>query len=334
MKHTIINTLQGIAIGDAFGFGLEFKSRPWILEHVHFDRFISMTNPVWKTTHSPDPGTYSDDTEHTIAVTEALLTDKPFSAELLLEKFRYEYETDKAHKGYPRQGHGSIEHWYTGEKTIDEIRTLQSLRDDPGNAPVMRAIPIAFTNKETLRDYAIINADVTHPNKAARQASLLTVLTAWHFLRNQGTAATLFPFLVRELADDELTRQLTVIDALPKPEQLSERDFVTLHGIQPLPYVSWDPNVYGLPCAALKTALNVAYVMKHSTSAFEALKYSIRMGGDVDSLAAVCTGIACGAYGPESLPRFLFEQTEGLDRMRQLGEKIYAQFFTEPTTSS
>jgi ADP-ribosylglycohydrolase len=328
MKHTIINTLQGVAIGDAFGVGIEFKSRPWILEHVHFNHIIPRTNNVWKSNGFPlDPGTYSDDTEHTIAVAEALLADAPFTADLLLEKFKHEYETDKQIKGYPRQGHGSIEHWYTGEKTIDEVRTAQSLRDDPGNAPVMRAIPITFTDRETLHDYAIINADVTHPNEAARQASLITVLTAWHFIRNQGTCETLFPFLIQELNNGDLTALLTTIDALPHPDQLTESDFVILHGVQPLPFVPWDNNIYGLPCAALKTAINVAYVMKHSTSAFDALKYSIRMGGDVDSLAAVCTGIASGTYGTDSLPQFLFEQTEGLDRMQKLGEKLYEKFF-------
>jgi ADP-ribosylglycohydrolase len=51
------------------------------------------------------------------------------------------------------------------------------------------------------------------------------------------------------------------------------------------------------------------------------------MGGDVDSLAAVCTGIASGTYGTDSLPQFLFEQTEGLDRMQKLGEKLYEKFF-------
>ncbi len=328
MKHTIINTLQGVAIGDAFGVGIEFKSRPWILKHVHFDHIIPRTNNVWKSNGFPlDPGTYSDDTEHTIAVAEALLSNEPFSKDLLLEKFKHEYETDKNIKGYPRQGHGSIEHWYTGEKTIDEVRTAQSLREDPGNAPVMRAIPIAFTDHETLRDYAIINADVTHPHIAARHASLITVLTAWHFLRNQGTSDTLFSFLNNELANKGIAEQLAAIDALPHPEQLTESDFVVLHGIQPLPFIPWDNNIHGLPCAALKTALNVAYIMKHSTSAFDALKHSIRMGGDIDSLAAVCTGIASGTYGTDSLPRFLFEQTEGLDRMQQLGEKLYEKFF-------
>ena len=47
--------------------------------------------------------------------------------QILLEKFKNEYESDKRRKGYPRDGHGSIEDWYTGKKTIEEVRAAQAL---------------------------------------------------------------------------------------------------------------------------------------------------------------------------------------------------------------
>ena len=77
----------------------------------------------------------------------------------------------------------------------------------------------------------------------------------------------------------------------------------------------------------MKTAINVVYVLKHSNSGFEALQNSIRMGGDVDSLASVCTGIAGGKYGLDSLPEFLLEQTEGFSRIEMLGGRLYEKFF-------
>lgn len=328
MKERIINTFKGVAIGDAFGIGLEFKSRFWIKENVHFDKYIN----VWRDgKNNIHPGTYSDDTEHTFGVIEALLSDKPFTADLLLEKFRHEYEADKQRKGYPRDGHGSIEDWYTGEKTIESIRSAQASREDPGNAPVMRALPLAFIAWNDMHSYAIINADVTHPNDNGRKASLLTVLTAWHFLRNNGEAHNLIAFLLENCNDDVARNALKKIDRLPLPGKLSGEDYVFLHGPQPLPYISWDKNIYGLSCAAMKTALNVVYVLKHSSSAFEALQHSINMGGDIDSLAAVSTGIAAGKYGLDSLPQFLLEQTEGLARMEAVGERFYHKFSREYT---
>ena len=279
MKQTIINTLKGVAIGDAFGVGIEFKSRPWIRENIHFDKFVN----VWKGgKNNILPGTYSDDTEHTIGVVEALLSDEKFSTDLLLAKFKHEYEADKVRKGYPRDGHGSIEDWYTGKKTIEEVRQSQASREDPGNAPVMRAVPLAFIAQQNVLKYATINADSTHPNPAGRKASLLTVLTAWHFLRQNGTVDDLISFLHSHIKDEAIKEALEKVDLLPAPDELTEEDYLFLHGEQPLPYIKWDTNIYGLPCAAMKPALNAVYVLKHSTTAFEALKNSINMGGDVD----------------------------------------------------
>lgn len=324
MKETIINSLKGVAIGDAFGLGVEFKSRPWIKENVHFDKYINVWNGG---KNNIVPGAYSDDTEHTIGVIEALLSDEIFSTDLLLAKFKKEYEADKQAKGYPREGHGSIEKWYTGEKTIEEVRQAQASREDPGNAPVMRAVPLAFVSKSNLYDYAVINANSTHPNDAGRNASFLTALTAWHFLRDNGSTDNLIAFLLGYTGDLEARRLLESVDVLPPPDKLLMGHYLFLHGTQPLEHIRWDKNIYGLPCAAMKTAVNVVYVMKHSNSAFDALKNSINMGGDVDSLAAVCTGIAGGKYGLDSLPKFLLQQTEGLERMELLGERLYKKFF-------
>ena len=247
----------------------------------------------------------------------------------MLAKFKHEYETDKQTKGYPRDGHGSIEDWYTGAKTIDEVRKAQASREDPGNAPVMRAVPLAFIKKSNVGSYATINADCTHPNELGRKASYLTALTAWHFLREKGTADDLVLFLHAYIGDSAIKTTLDKIEALPTPDQLSENDYLFLHGEQPLPYIKWDKNIYGLPCAAMKTALNAVYVLKHSSTAFEALQHSINMGGDIDTLAAVCTGIAAGTYGLDSLPLFLLERTEGLKRAETLGSKLYEKFSAE-----
>jgi ADP-ribosylglycohydrolase len=291
---------------------------------VDFTKYVN----VWKGgQNNISPGTYSDDTEHTIGVIEALLSNEPFSEELLLRMFKKEYETDKAKKGFPRDGHGSIEDWYTGKKTIEEVRSAHASREDPGNAPVMRAAPLCYIPKNDIYKYACINANSTHPNEVARTASLLTIFTAWHFLRENGSKEDLINFLWRYIGTIQAQHLLEQIDKLPAPDSLTESDYLILHGEQPLPYISWDKNIYGLPCAAMKTALNVIYVLKHSNTAFEALQHSINMGGDVDSLAAVCTGIAGGIYGLDSLPRFMLEQTEGLQRMEELGEKIYKKFF-------
>ena len=111
----------------------------------------------------------------------------------------------------------------------------------------MRAIPLAFIERSNVGRYYVINTDVTHPNDNGRKASLLTILTAWHFLREDGSAADLIDFLLGQTNDDAVKELLTKIDNLPSQDKLSEEDYVFLHGVQPLPYISWDKNVYRFP---------------------------------------------------------------------------------------
>ncbi|MCX6753020.1 MAG: ADP-ribosylglycohydrolase family protein [Candidatus Nomurabacteria bacterium] len=328
MQKTISNALKGVAIGDAFGVGFEFKSRPWIRQNIFFDKFINMWTEWNGKKNNIIPGAYSDDTEHTLGVIEALLSNEPFSKELLLKKFKHEYESDKLRKGFPRDGHGSIEKWYKGEQTINEVRKEQAMRVDPGNGPVMRCVPLIFIPLGKRWDYCYINANSTHPNNIACKATLMTVVTGWHFLRNNGTADNLLEYLISFFNEYfEIKKQLQLLDRLPAPDKLSEADFLFLHGEQPIPFIKFDNNVYGCPGTAMKTALNVIYILKHSRTSFDALKNSIYMGGDVDSLAAVSVGITAGKYGLDSLPKFLLEQTEGLERMESLSIKMCEKFF-------
>jgi ADP-ribosylglycohydrolase len=328
------NALQGVAIGDAFGVGVENKCRKWIKENVDFTRYVN----VWKNgVNNISPGTYSDDTEHTVAMCHALLSGKKFTSELLLDEFKKEYEKKKNEKGFPRDGHGSIKDWYTGKSTIEDIRKEQNSRTEPGNAPVMRAFPLAFlTNDEDVASYCKVNADCTHPHPLSTAASYLTVQTIRFFFFLHQKEETLFEFLARKIKENvyndefdiaDILERLEKVDALPHPMHLKEEDYVVLHGPQPLPrYCKWiTEDIYGLPCSGIKTALNIAYLAKYTWNApFEALQQSILMGGDVDSLAAITVGIACGMQGFENIPEFIMQSTEGLKELEDLGKQLRA----------
>ena len=60
------------------------------------------------------------------------------------------------------------------------------------------------------------------------------------------------------------------------------------------------------------------YILKQSRDAFGALKKSVYLGGDVDSLAALTTGILAGRLGVQSLPEYMIEAVEGRDYLRKI----------------
>ncbi|MBU0666986.1 MAG: ADP-ribosylglycohydrolase family protein [Nanoarchaeota archaeon] len=311
---TIEDTLLGIAIGDAFGFGLEFGDRDWIRENINFKSFVNTRSK--KKSKNIKPGIYSDDTEHTIGVVKAIMDERPFSEELLLEYWKAEYESDMKEKGFPREGHGSIKHYYTGEKTIDEIREFQENRVDPGNAPAMRAVPIGFVGSNKINDYAIINADATHPHPLARASSILVARAAEYLIVQKGDEKKVI-FHCKKLIDDaEMIYFLELVDSFPHPNNLSTGEYEILCGPQPITF--HNKKIYGLPCSSLRTGISVLYTLKHSNDAFEGLKNAVQMGGDVDSLAAVCTGILAGKHGLKSLPSFMLDEVEGVEKIKSL----------------
>ena len=314
-----VNVLFGIAIGDAFGAGIEFQSREWIREHIDFTEYITARKGKYAENYIV--GNYTDDTEMTIGIIKALRSQKVFTPDLLVQFWIQEYESDKERKGYGRQGHGAMKKVYTGEKTIEEIRSSQQERQSPGNAPPMRAIPLGYVQEELIDTYAIINADATHPHPKARAASIIVARAAQYLLLHDGNPQKIISYckqFIRNI-DCETEKLLDVIDTLPAPEKLKKEDYKILCGPQPIVNM---PGINGLPSDAMLTGGCALYILKHARSTMEALRVSIYMGGDVDSLASICTGIAAGRYGIETLPPFMIEKVEGKEYLAMIAHEF------------
>jgi ADP-ribosylglycohydrolase len=313
----MLEAMIGVLIGDATGVGVEFKSRETMTDHIDFTSYVNALDPDFsKNLHS---GEYSDDGEHSIAVLRAISDSSPFTTELLFDYFKNEYFSDKARKGYPRHGHGSIEKIFLGKKTLEEVRSLQSKRDDPGNAPPMRAVPLGFLPDDLIDSYAVVNADVTHPHPKGRAASIAVARATQYMVVQKGNPLELISYCKQFISDFDTLSTLSAVDKLPAPELLRDTDYEVLCGHQPMPFTpvpEW--VVYGLPCASMRTAASALYLVKHSSDAFTGLKRAINMGGDVDSLAAITTGILAGRYGLTSLPDFMIEEVEGKDNLPSL----------------
>ena len=104
------NMVLGVALGDAYGVGIEFQDRDWILHNVDFTKYVNKREG--KQGINYESGFYSDDAEHTIGLMKALMSREPYSEELLLRYWKNEYDSDKLEKGFGRQGHGGIKDWY------------------------------------------------------------------------------------------------------------------------------------------------------------------------------------------------------------------------------
>ncbi|WP_343636230.1 ADP-ribosylglycohydrolase family protein [Fluviicola sp.] len=327
MQVNFKDLFLGVAIGDAYGAGLEFQDRNWIREHVDFTEFVNKrmdirSDKIELFTRDYKAWDYTDDAEMTIAVAKAMMSEQPFTEDLLVNFFSEEYNLTFLKRGYKRNGHGAMRWYFSGEKSIEEIKSFQKDKKYPGNAPPMRAIPLAFAPEDRIDLYAAINANCTHPHPLAVASSILVARAAQGFLLKDIQPEQLIAYCLQFINEPETIALLKKADQLPGPENLQEGDYEILCGPQPIREDQFLPGICGLPSNAMQTAVCVLYVLKHAKTSFEALKYSVNIGGDVDSLASICTGILAGKYGIGDIPEYMIHSVEGKEYVQEVGEEF------------
>ncbi|WP_299245413.1 ADP-ribosylglycohydrolase family protein [uncultured Aquimarina sp.] len=322
----IENIFLGIAIGDAFGAGVEFQDRSWIRANVDYTRFVNARNQINVSedkkemfTKNYQPWDYTDDTEMTLGLIKALVSGDEFSEQLLIEKWKAEYDLGIAKKGFGRNGHGSMSWFYSGEKTINEIRSFQKNRKNPGNAPAMRSVPLGLLKSDMINKYCEINANATHPNKNAIISSQCIARATEFMLAKNGNQNEVVQYCFETVdLNQEYIDYFNEIETLPTYENLEESDFNILCGNQPIEKPYFLSGICGVPSDSKYTAGCVLYVLKNSKNVMDALVKSINIGGDVDSIASITTGIMAGRYNLDSLPDFMLQNLEGVDYIKEV----------------
>lgn len=329
MLTQLQNLLVGTAVGDAFGAGVEFQDRHWIRRHVDFSGLVNARHqiavaperkPVF--TKNYQSWDYTDDTEMTVGLIKALCSGEPFTEDLLVRQWLEEYRSGQRQKGFGRHGHGSMAWFFEGTHTIEELRDFQRHRPNPGNAPAMRAVPLGLLDEALINRYAAINANATHPNPLAVQSSQCVARAAHFLLVLHGDPAQIVEYCLDTVDfDEEYRTYLTQVAQLPAFEALTDDDWAVLCGPQPIEEPYFLPGICGLPSDSKYTAGCVLLVLKNSRTAFEALVKSVQVGGDVDSLASITTGIWAARDGLGSLPAYMLEQVEGVDYLREVAHR-------------
>ncbi|CAJ1373170.1 unnamed protein product [Effrenium voratum] len=296
---------------------------------------------------------YTDDCEMTVGLVNGLLKHGlQLGEEEMLQAWQAEWDLAKqrprpAPPGAERNGHGSIKGYFRGFRQIDEVRRLQASKEDPGNAPPMRALPLAFVdNAEVRQRLCILNANATHPHPRARAASLLMAEGARWLIVEGGNRHEVISESLKRLqrsnASDAATEaQLQRLDELEDyhdwGNRFSKMKACTLEllcGPQPVPPADGisagedgSSKMHGLWSDAMRTSCLVLYLLKHHRGPLDILRASVDIGGDVDSIAALCLGVVGATAGlgfgeAEGLPWFLLEELEGVEYLHARGAKF------------
>jgi ADP-ribosyl-[dinitrogen reductase] hydrolase len=284
LQSTVQPLLLAVGIGDAYGSGFEFAPPEEVVRHNDGKAY----HP--RPSNGTKPGRYTDDTQMSLAIAESLISGESWTRENLANRFVDVYHRDPR-AGYARGFESVLKQCRNGG---DLLRLLKPGSDRNGAA--MRSIPLGvLSTVARVRQYAEIQARITHNTPGGIASSQAAALMAHYGLRQRGRLAALPRFLAVK------------VPGFPWREPWSGP--VPLHGV-----------------STVRAALTA---LSRNRSLTALLKDCIAFTGDTDSVGAIALGAACcyREYRRDLSPRLLRDLERGpygYDYLLEISRKLRA----------
>lgn len=310
MRNPNPDMLLHIGIGDAYCVALEYTD--WHDNHAELLRIERyLPHPSYHRTLKP--GRYTDDTQMSIAVAEALVEARNVNNPILLQQQEFWVKHFlSAFKRDPRDGYSRGFQKFL-ERTTSVNEFLRNIRSDSDkNGAAMRSVPLGVLfDPESCMTAAAAQASVTHNTYWGRLSSQVVALASHYVLY--------------EMYDEGDLCRLTeyILDWLG-----------TEHGVSDL-VRPWEARVQG-PAVGKKTAHAALSILRTTKTMREVILRTLLYKGDTDSVAAIALGIA-GASHWHDLPDFLEHCLEpggqfGPTYLRDLGSRLMEAYSVYPGT--
>ncbi|HYP99444.1 MAG TPA: ADP-ribosylglycohydrolase family protein [Polyangiaceae bacterium] len=273
--------LVELAIGDAYAAAFEFVDRELTRDH-------QLGDYARHPRHEIAPGTYTDDTQMSIAIAELIVSSAPFTRENLADCFVQAFQRDRR-TGYAR---GFYEFLIGVKDGADFLARIRPTSDKNGGA--MRAVPIGvFPSVAEVIQKSALQAQLTHDTPEGTTAAVAVALMAHFLLYRLGTR--------RELPA-----------------------FLATHAPGPPWAETWFGQVDVKGYSATRAALRL--VLEHDRLSLM-LEHAVRFGGDTDTVAAITLGVAsCCSEIENDLPQRLLmgleARTYGREFLRDLDRQL------------
>lgn len=276
--------LLEIAVGDAYGAGFEYVN-PYLIR-----QFNDLARYVRHPRHGAKPGCYTDDTQMSLAIAEAIVSNDPWTPQALAARFVTAFKRDPR-EGYAQRFHGFLKHVKDADQFLAQI---QPASDKSGAA--MRAGPIGiFSTIDEVIEKATIQARITHDTPNGIGAAVTAALMTHYCLYQLGPKAGLGKFL-----------EAHVPGAWSEP---------------------WRGKVRSKGWMSVRAAVTA---LARAESLSGLLKDCVDFSGDVDTVAAIALSAAscCGEIA-QDLPAHLIDTLEngafGRDYIVNLDRQLMAR---------
>ena len=299
LKDRFEGCLIGLAVGDALGGKFEAQSADAIrARSPTAERLIGYPREeIW----------YTDDTQMTIGVCEALIERGEIVEESLCRAFVANYLPSR---GYGRGARAVLAAMEDG-RDYRQVAEQHFPGGSFGNGAAMRVAPVGLlfrNDPRRLREQARLSSLPTHRHPLGIEgAQLLALAVAFCSGMQRFDRATFFDLLLRACVSAEYRAKLEEAGRVQVPDDLAGlgNRIEALHSV---------------PTAIASFAL--------TPESFEAtISNVILLGGDTDTLAAMA-GALSGAYvGAARLPRRLVDLLESSPKGRAYIQQLPGQLF-------
>lgn len=257
--------LVELAIGDAYGAGFEYVDPRVVRAYNDLTRYVSHPR------HRRKPGTYTDDTQMSLAIAELIVSGRPWTRESLADKFVEVFHRDPR-TGYANRFYKFLKSVKDGTQFLAEIRPHS---DKSGGA--MRAAPIGvYLNVEEVIDKSSLQASITHNTRDGRNAAVAAALMAHYCLYERGPLSCVGEYIKEHV-----------------PGQWHE---------------PWRGSVGSAGWMSVRAAITA---LSRAKSMSALLKRCVSFTGDVDTVATIALAAgACCQEIEQDLPEHLYKKLE------------------------
>lgn len=310
LKKTSKDILFGVAVGDALGVPVEFKSRETIKHNP-------VTDMIGYGTHNQLAGTWSDDSSLTFCLAEALTQE--FDLHTIGNNFIKWFDD-----GY-WTAHGNV--FDIGIATSSAIKKLKQDVNpilaggktdwDNGNGSLMRILPLVLY----IKDLPILERfEITKQVSSITHGHIRSVISCFYYLEfarqiiNGIDKFEVYHNLQNNLPDF-LQTQSVIEGELDLFKRLLADNIYEYH--------ENDINSYGYVLHTLEASI---WCILTSDSYSESVLKAVNLGSDTDTTGAVTGGLAGLIYGFDSIPKQWINQLAKRKEIKNLADRLNMKF--------
>jgi ADP-ribosylglycohydrolase len=309
--------MVGLAVGDALGYPAEFRSREQIRREIGpqgITGFIRLRDPRFSrpfivgTDHPP--GTFTDDTQMSLAVAEGLLAAGDADLDGLMSEIGRRFvewsespENNRSPGGTCMTGCAALRRGVPWREA--------GVADSKGCGSAMRVAPIGlcFADLDEVGEVARASSLLTHGHPAALEGAVAAALMVALALRGTHPSAM----------HDEIGRRCA--GRSPDFDQCWARVPALLDRAPEEVLVE---GALGEAWVAEEAAASALYCFwRHPDDFRAAVLTAVNTDGDSDSIAAITGSVSGARLGIASLPRGWVTEVEGSEQLQEVGRRLF-----------